>query len=92
MIAAGGGIAGITNRQSLMKAAPRNLPLLPKVKDEATIGRTSSLPDNVLAKEEKLRQEANLRMQTRLHFMQQKEQLKQTYFSHRTQSLTNHIT
>lgn len=84
------------NRSSLMLKQPtpqRNaLPLLPKVREEATMGRTHSLPDNVLLQEEKLRQQANLRMQTRLHFLQQKEQQKQTYFSHRTQSLTTHIT
>lgn len=69
LIAAGGGIAGITNRVSLLKPAARNLPLLPKVRDDATMGRTHSLPDNVLMQDEKMRQQANLRMQTRLHFM-----------------------
>jgi len=33
-----------------------NLPLLPKVREDAMMGRTSSVPDNVILQEEKLRQ------------------------------------
>ncbi len=59
LMTAGGGIAGMTsqNRSSmLLKPAIRNLPLLPKVRDEATMDKTHSLPDNVLMHEEKLKQ------------------------------------
>jgi hypothetical protein len=32
-----------------------NLPLLPKAREDAMMGRTNSVPDNVLMQEEKLR-------------------------------------
>ena len=54
--------AGNRNSTHLIKSnrpiAPiSNLPLLPKVREDAMMGRTNSLPDNVLMQEEKMRQQ-----------------------------------
>jgi len=45
------------SKSSLIKSHRNNLPLLPKAREDAIIGRTNSLPDNVLLQEEKLRQQ-----------------------------------
>ena len=48
------GAPGHASKTSLLKAQ-RNLPLLPKVREDAIMGRTHSVPDNALMQDEKLR-------------------------------------
>jgi hypothetical protein len=52
---------GLSMKNSLIRnqragSTLSNLPLLPKAREDAMMGRTSSVPDNVIMQEERLRQ------------------------------------